>query len=289
MYKIFTDTDTDIMPSEAKAYGYDLISMPYTVGDTEIFPYVDFETFDSKKFYDSLRAGTLPKTSALPPVKYVQYFEPYLAQGQDILYVHFSRAMSGTFEALNLALMELGKKYPNNKVYLLDTKGITICSNIIVKEVGEMYLAGKSIAEILEWGKTEVDKFATYFFVENLSFFKRSGRVKNFASVMGNLLGIKPILNMDSDGMMKAVSKVKGHKKAVEELVNTVDRLQDNLKDHRIVIGHTDCPETVNEVAEALKAKFGNDLKIEIVPVNPTAGSHCGPDGVGVAFHAIHR
>ena len=86
--------------------------MPYSTADgKDVYPYEDFEKFDSAEFYNALRAGELPKTFALSPQKYVEYFEPTLQEGKDILYVHFSAAMSGTFNAMRLAWDELSEKY----------------------------------------------------------------------------------------------------------------------------------------------------------------------------------
>ncbi len=289
MYTIFTDTDTDMTPKEAEVFGYHLISMPYSLDEKEIFPYEDFEEFDSHEFYNMLRKGTMPKTSALSPVKYIEYFEPYFQQGQDILYVHFSRAMSGTFSALDIAQKELKEKYPERNLYLVDTKGITIGSLNIVKEIGDMYLQGASVEEILKWAETEVDKFAIYFFAENLTFFRRSGRVNGVTAVMGNLLGVHPIIYMGKDGMMTSIDKARGKKATLEKIMQYVDVLQDAIKSHRVIIGHTDALETAQLLGDMMKKKYGDDLRLEYVVTNPTAGSHCGPNGVGISFHAIER
>lgn len=208
MLVLFTDTDTDLTPQEAKEYGYHLISMPYVIDEKEIFPYEDFEEFKAHEFYEMLRSGVMPKTCAVSPSKYVEYFEPIFARGDDILYVHFSAAMSGTFNAMHLALEELNEKYPERKFYTIDTKGITICSLNIVKEIGDMYKQGKSIEELLAWAEVEVDKFATYFYVDDLKFFQRSGRISGFSAAMGTLLGVHPIIFMDSDGQMKNIAKL---------------------------------------------------------------------------------
>lgn len=289
MYSLFTDTDTDITPALAKKYGYNLISMPYTIDGVEIHPYVDFDEFDYHAFYDRLRKGALPTTSALSPVDYVNYFEPIFQQGLDILYVHFSAAMSGTFNALRLALEELKEKYPERTVTLLDTKGITLGSYNIALEVGEMYKAGKTIEEIMEWAETEVDKFAIYFYADDLKFFGKSGRVSGFAAFMGNIIGLKPIIFMDSDGMMKTKDKCRGRKQSLHRLLDYMDELQDDMKSHRIIIAHTDALPIAEEFAAMVKAKYGEDTEIEFEVVNPTAGSHCGPDAIGVSFHSKHR
>jgi DegV family protein with EDD domain len=202
MIKLYTDTDTDLTLEEAKKYGYKMISMPYIIENKEIYPYKDFEVFDYSNFYNQLRKGVMPTTCAISPAQYIEYFEEEFKNGDDILYVHFSKAMSGTFNAMNIAYEELKEKYPERKLYTIDTKGITILSNIIVKEIGDMYLEGKSLEEILKWAEAEVDHYATYFFADGLSFFKRSGRISNLSATMGNLIGIKPIIYMDDNGKM---------------------------------------------------------------------------------------
>lgn len=289
MFTYFTDTDTDITPEEAKKIGFKLISMPYSINDKDIYPYEDFDTFNSHEFYDSLRKGTLPKTFAISPEKYKSYFEPEFKKGNDILYVSFSKAMSGTFNAMNIALEELKELYPERKFYQIDTKGITIMSNIIVKEIADMLNSGKTVEEIVEWSKTEVLHYATYFFADNLSFFRKSGRVTNLKGFMGDLFGVRPILNMNADGMMTNIDKTKGRMGAILKLVDYVKELGDDVANYRIIIGHSDNLELAQKLEAELKKAFGDNLKIEYVIVNPTAGSHCGPDGIGVAFHSTRR
>ena len=289
MITFFTDTDTDLTPEEAKKYNCRLISMPYIVDGKEIFPYESFDKFDSKAFYQMLRKGTIPTTCGISPSKYLEYFEEEFKKGNDILYVSFSKAMSGTFNAMNIALDELKEEYPDRKFYQIDTKGITICSLIIVKEVGDLLLQNTPIEEIMKWADENVDKFATYFFADNLKFFRKSGRVTNLKGFMGDLMGVRPILNMNAEGMMTNIDKVRGKHAAIDKLVDYVKELGRDLKSHRIIVGHTDNIELANLLAERLKIALGNDLNIEFAVVNPTSGSHCGPDGVGVAFSSTRR
>lgn len=289
MLKLFTDTDTDLTLVDAEKYGYTMISMPYIVDGKEVKPYEDFNEFDYKSFYNMLRDGILPTTCALNPEEYKKYFEPEFAKGNDILYVHFSKAMTATFDSMDIAVSELLKKYPDRKFYHIDTKGITICSLIIVKEIGDMYLNGATVEEILKWAETEVDHYATYFFADDLKFFKRSGRVSNIAAVMGGMIGLKPIICMGQDGKMTNVSKAIGRSAALNKLVSVVNELGDNVENYRVIVGHADAFELAEELANKLQEVYNNKLKIEYAVVNPTAGSHCGPNTVGVAFHSIRR
>lgn len=290
MFQLFTDTDTDITPKVAEEYGFKLISMPYSESEgKDVYPYEDFKEFDYKAFYNTLRSGVIPKTYALSPTKYAEYFEPTLKEGKDILYVHFSAAMSGTFNAMNLAWQELQEKYPERKLYTIDTKAITILSYNIVKEIGDLAKKGASAKEIMAWAETELDKFAVYFYADDLKFFARSGRVSNFSATMGGILGIRPIIRINSEGVMGSVAKAKGRKGAQKTILEYVNNLQEDIKKHRVIIGHADALDLALELERKLKERYGEDLNTEIVVVNPTAGSHCGPDTVGVCFHAKHR
>ena len=289
MLVLFTDTDTDITPAQAKEFGYHLISMPYSIDGETTYPYEDFETFDAHAFYDRLRGGVLPNTSAISAQRYKDYFEPFFQSGDDILYVHFSRNMTATFDNMDVAVKELLEKYPERKFYEIDTMGITLCSLLSVLEIGDLYKEGKSVEEILKWAETEVGKVACYFFADDLKFFRHSGRVSGIAGTMGTLLGIRPIIYMNEEGKMVSIGKEKGRVKAMEKLVSYVEQLGEDVKDHRVLVGHTDSPEIAKEVESMLKARCGDDLNTMIVDVNPTAGSHCGPNTVGVCFHGKRR
>lgn len=289
MWTYFTDTDTDITLEVAAEYGYKLISMPYSVDAKTIYPYVDFKKFDSRAFYDSLRQGALPTTGAISEEEYINCFEPEFAAGNDIFYVHFSAAMTMTFNNMHKALETLKAKYPERRFLEVDTKGITIISYLIVREIGDMLKAGKTPDEIVEWSKTEVDHYCQYFFADDLKFFRRSGRVSGIAATMGGLIGIRPIIYMSAEGKMVSIGKEKGRLKAMEHLANRVEEIGDDVKNHRFIVGHTDAPELAAEFADMLHKRYGDDLDIEFVVTNPTAGSHCGPNGVGLAFHSKCR
>lgn len=288
MLKIYTDTDTDITPALAAEYGYKLISMPYSIDAHTTYPYVDFDSFDAHAFYDQLRNGVLPTTSAISQEQYIRYFEEDFAAGNEILYVHFSRAMTNTFDAMDQAVAQLKARYPAARFEEIDTKGISTISYAIVREVGDRVKAGQSLDEILAWADGEVDRFAMYFFADDLKFFRRSGRVSGLAATMGTLIGVRPLIHMSQEGKMVSIGTAKGRAKALEFLVDKVGELGDAIERHRICIGHTDSPEIAQTVGRMIEERYGKQ-DIVYVEVNPTAGSHCGPNGVGVCFHAKHR
>jgi DegV family protein with EDD domain len=289
MVKIFLDTDCDFTLEHVKEWGVTLISMPYEMKGKEIKPYIDFETFDFHKYYDTLRKGTIPTTSALNPEDYIRYFEPEFKAGNDIFYIHFSAAMSATFNSMRLALEELKEKYPERKFYQLDTKGITLEGYQVAKAAVNLLRSGKTPEEVIKWGEKEVDKYACYFFADDLKFFGKSGRVSGIAAFMGGIIGIRPILTMNAEGKMVPVGKVKGRRNAVMKLADYVCELGEDLEHHPITIGHADAMHLVEEIEAELRSRLGDKLTFDVVNVNPTAGAHCGPDTLGIGFYAKHR
>ena len=259
MIKLFVDSDEDITLEQARAWNATMISMPYDLQGKEVMPYVDFEVFDAHKYYDILRKGVLPTTSALNPEDYKKYFEPVFAAGNDIFYIHFSAAMSASFNSMRLALEELKEKYPERKFYEIDTKGITIISYIIAKDAIKMFNDGRAVEEILKWAETEVDKYACYFFADDLKFFAKSGRVSGLAAFMGGIIGIKPILTMGADGKMASIGKVKGRRNAIAKLVDYVQELGVDFDSHEIVLASTDAPALVEELKAELIKRLGNN------------------------------
>jgi len=289
MLRVFTDTDTEFTPKDCEKYGFDLISMPYELEGNLQYPFVSWKDFDSKTYYDTLRGGTLPTTSAINQEEYIKHFEPVFAKGDDILYIHFSSNMSASFGFMKNALDELLAKYPERKFYAIDTMSITIGSYIIVDELGQMYKNGATAEEMVEWAEKEKFHFACYFFADDLKFFRKSGRVSGLASMFGNLIGIRPIIVIDETGKMRSIDKTRGRMNAINYLVNKVEELGDDVLNHKVVIGHTDAQELVDELKNQLREKYGEKLEIAEICVNPTVGGHCGPNAVGVAFHSIHR
>jgi DegV family protein with EDD domain len=190
---------------------------------------------------------------------------------------------------MDKAIAQLKEQYPERTIHTIDTKGITILSLNIVKEIGELYLQNKSIEEIKNWANDNVDRFATYFFADDLTFFSKSGRISNVSKVFGNLLGIKPIIYMDDKGTMTNIGKEKGKQNALKKLLQYYDELSVDQYNHTVIIGHTDSYENASKLGAMLLEKYGSNLKIEYAVVNPTAGSHCGPECIGIAFYAKHK
>lgn len=288
MFVVFTDTDCNITPELAKSLGYELIYMPYAIEGVEHMPYEEGVDFDYKDFYSKLREGKIPTTSALNPFVYREYFEKYFKEGTDILYIHFSKKMSGTFNALQIAIDELKQEYPNVRFEMFDTKAIACGSLAILMEAGDLIKAGKSMDEVLAWLNENVYHYASYFVIEDLDFMRRSGRTSNFAASVGSLIGLRPITQMAEDGSLQVCAKALGKKKAMAQIMAYVDKLQDHIKDHVVVLLHSDSYDQLMELKQMIVDKYG-ECNFYIDSVNPTIGAHCGPSTIGITFHSTGR
>ena len=264
------------------------ISMPYTLKDKEYYYDLGKNT-DFKAFFSEVKRGELPITSALSPQNYVDIFTPYLENGQDILYVHFSSNLSGTFSFLEQAIKELKVRFPHQNIRHVDTLSITLGAGILVYEAAIMHKRGCTDEEIIKFVEKEREHYATYFTVDDLKHLVRGGRLSSTSAFFGGLLNIKPILRVNAEGKIEAVRKVTGRKKSILELIQIVKELGSNVADHPIGILHADAEEEAVFLKEKIVELVGSDAEIWLQQVGPTIGSHCGQGTLAIVFHAKNR
>ena len=261
--------------------------MPYTIDDEEYY-YDMGENTDLKAFFDKMRAGAVAKTSALNEYAYTEYFEPVLARGEDIYYVTFSHQMSGTFNAMKNAIAQLKEKYPEREIRYIDSKLISLGSGAVTYYAALKYKEGATMDELDEFIADFAAHTATYFVVNDLTYLHRGGRVSGVSKVVGNLLGIKPILYFNEEGKILNIEKAKGFKKALSTIIGYMKTKGQDLDKYKVFVLQADCEAEANAFVENIKATFG-DLDIVIQPVGPVIGAHCGPGTIGLVFHAKEK
>ncbi|MBE7085666.1 MAG: DegV family protein [Clostridiales bacterium] len=287
MYQLFCDSNCELWHTTVKELGLNLIRMPYIVGDEESF-YDMGENHDFKGFFDKMRAGATPKTAALNEYAYMEYFEPVLARGEDIYYITFSHQMSGTFNAMQNVITQLKEKYPERVIRFKDSKLISLGSGFVTYYGALKYREGATMDELDAYLDDLIAHTATYFVVDDLTYLHRGGRVSGLSKFMGNLLGIKPILYFNEEGKILNIDKVKGMKKAMTSLIGYIKEKGMDLDKYKMFIMQADCQSEAETFANNIKATFG-DLDIEIQPVGPVIGAHCGPGTIGLIFHAKEK
>ena len=287
MYQLFCDSNCELWHETVKELGLNVIRMPYVMDGQEYF-YDMGEKHDFKAFFDHMRNGGTPKTAALNEYAYTEYFEPILARGEDIYYITFSHQMSGTFNAMKNVIAQLKEKYPDREIRFKDSKLISMGSGFVSYYAALKYKEGATMDELDAYLDDLIEHTSIYFMVDDLTYLHRGGRISGTAKVFGGLLGIKPILYFNEEGKILNITKAKGTKKALSTMIGYMKEKGSDLDKYKVYILQADCEKEAAGFADSIKAQFGN-LDIEICPIGPVIGAHCGPGTIGLVFHSKEK
>ena len=247
------------------------------------------ESMSLKEFYRIVREGAMPTTSQVNVDQYTEFFESFLKQGKDLLHLSLSSGVSGSYNSARLAADELKTKYPERKLYLVDSLSASLGYGLLMHYAVKMKDEGKAIDEVYNWIENNKLKINHWFTVDDLHHLKRGGRLSGAAAVVGTLLQIKPVLSVDDTGKLIPKEKLRGRKSALNELVFKMETMVENPDGQDILISHGDCEEDANYVAEQIKAKFPGINSIMINMIGPVIGAHSGPGTVALFFLGKNR
>ena len=286
-YVFMTDSDSDL-PYELKAlYDIPVVYMPYAMDGKEYFDDLG-QTMDHKTYFDKMRAGATPSTSALNQMTYVEYFEPILESGKDLLFVAFSSQLSCTIQAVYAAREELLEKYPERKFIVVDTLSISGPMTILILKAHEMYRAGKPMEEVAQWLEENKLRAHAFFTVDDLKYLKRGGRISSTAAAMGTMLDLKPVITETREGKLNSVAKLRGRKTAINYLLEQTAENMLDPTEAPIIVLHADAPEEAARIHDQLLIRFP-EANVRIYPVGPVIGAHCGPGTVAICFLGKER
>ncbi|MDR1619090.1 MAG: DegV family protein [Clostridiales bacterium] len=286
-FVITTESNSELPYAWEDETGVGVLRMPYTVDGTEYYYDLGRET-DVPAFYEIMRNGAAVITAQRNPNEVIEYFEPFLAAGKDILHIAFSSALSGTFHCEAAAAAELMEKYPGRRVELVDTLAISAPLAQLVEAATRMQRAGNSMDEIRDWVEANKQRACALFTVDNLEYLRRGGRVSGAAAFFGNVLELKPVLCISPEGRLVPIDKVKGRKKSMRYLVDTCAATIDCPEEQTITICQADCLEEARSLAAMVRESIRpKDVRINLV--GPVIGSHCGPGTLALAYYCRDR
>lgn len=282
MSVFFTDTDCEMNYTDAEELGMHVIGMPYTIKNKE-YVYDYGKNINIKEFYEMMRAGEVATTSALNMQDYINYFEPIFEAGEDVLYVHFSSKLSGTFNYMQSALETLKEKYPERKVTCFDTQNICLGAGIQAIEACKLHNSGASDEEVVKFLENFREHVAIYFYVDSLQYLKRGGRISSTSAVVGTVFNIKPILSVSSEGSLEKLTTVKGTKKALEFMYNKFLEEYNNDDKYEVFVLDADNKQVGDDLAEKIRTS-GKNISLRRLFIGPVIGAHAGPGTVGIIF-----
>jgi DegV family protein with EDD domain len=287
-FMIITDGNSDLPLQYKKEHNIELMMMGYSVDGVEYLTRTHPEALDEKDFYARMRSGAQTKTMALEPEVITTTMETYLQQGMDVLYIAFSSGLSTTYNNGRLVADDLQEKYPEAKIYVVDSLSASLGQGLLVNYAVTLRDEGKTIDEIVYLLEQNRQKFCHYFTVDDLHFLHRGGRVSKTTAVVGSVLGIKPILHVDEEGHLIAIGKVRGRKQALNALVDKMAEKIGEEKNSVVYISHGDCEEDAKYVADLVKKRFG--IKHYLINfIGSSIGSHSGPGTVALFFVGENR
>ena len=287
-FVIFTDSSADLSASMVAEIGVEVLPLSVIIENKAFQNFPDNREIEPKAFYDQIRAGAMPTTSALNVGQVTEAVEPVLKDGKDVLFLAFSSGLSVTYNSARLAAEELSEKYPERKFLVVDTLCASLGQGLLVYHAAAQKKAGKSIEEVRDWAEANKLNLCHWFTVNDLMHLKRGGRVSAATALVGTMLSIKPVMHMDNEGHLAKVSTARGRKASLVALVDKMEATAVNPAGQVVFISHGDCLEDAQFVAEEIKKRFGTQ-EIHFNYVGPVIGAHTGPGVVALFFLGEER
>lgn len=286
-FKIVTDTTADLPKEYLQKHNLGCMSLPYTIcAET----YKDEKELPFEEFYRMMREGEMPTTSQVNPIEAKQYFESYLKETKEILYLAFSSGLSGTYNSGCIAAQEIMEERQDVKILVIDTLCASLGEGLLVHKAVMMREQGKSLQETADWIESHKLNLVHVFTVDDLNHLYRGGRVSKAAAVIGTLAGIKPVLHVDKEGHLIPLSKVRGRKKSLHALVDYMEEHMGSYRDKNdiVFISHGDSKADAELVQEQIQERLGIKRFI-INNIGPTIGAHSGPGTIALFFMGDSR
>lgn len=287
-FVILTDSSADLSARLVEQMDIQVLPLSFTMEGRTVYNYPDNREMEPHDFYDLLRQGKMATTSAVNVAQYIDAIEPNLQAGRDVLVLAFSSGLSTTYNSAVIAAQELGQKYPERRVHVVDTLCASLGQGMLVWLAAQERAKGKSMEEVRDWAEANKLHIGHQFTVDDLHTLKRGGRISATTAVVGTMLAIKPVLHVDNEGHLINIGKVRGRAASLKALVDAMGRTVIDPQEQTIFISHGDCYEDAKAVGDMVRERFG--VKDVIINhVGPVIGAHTGPGVVALFYVAKER
>ncbi len=280
--------------------------MPYEYFKKRSIPYVCFhyimdgedylddlgQTMAFEEFYGRIASGAMPTTSQVNVGEFIDFFEPYLKEGKDILHISLSTGLSGAYNSACIAREELLSRYSDRKIFIVDSLGASSGYGLLVDVAADMRDNGAKLEEVYDWLEENKLNLHHWFFSTDLTHYKRGGRISATSAAVGNLLNICPLLNMSYDGKLIPRKKIRGKKHVKAEIVHMMELHAKNGADYsgKCFISNSACYDDARKVADLIEGKFPNlNGPVMINSIGTVIGAHTGPGTVALFFFGDRR
>lgn len=287
-YIIVTDSSADLSTELVQEAGVEVLPLRFTIEGQTKYNWPDNREMDPKEFYSRLRGGEMATTAAVNMDQYLTMLEPVLQAGKDVLVLAFSSGLSATYDSARLAGEELREKYPERKLFVVDTLCASMGEGLLVWHAGQLKKQGKTIEEVRDWAEENKLHLCHQFTVDDLHFLKRGGRISATTAAVGSMLKIKPVLHVNNEGKLVNIGKARGRKASLNTLVDRMEATAVNPREQTVFISHGDSLEDAQYVARLVSERMGvKDIRINYV--GPVIGAHSGPGTLALFYLGTER
>ncbi len=276
-FKIVTDSTSDL--SQEWLAENDVTVLGLTINlDGTTYETVGSNRLTSAELLKKMEAGGQPTTSQVNVGQFEEVFEEAAKAGQDVLYLAFSSALSGTYQSGTIARDMVLDAYPNAVIEIVDTKAAAIGEGYLVMQAAQARAAGKSLAETKAFIEDLVPRLRTYLLVDDLNHLVRGGRLSKAAALIGGLVNIKPLLALNAEGKLEAVAKLRGRKKGIKEMLNLT---LDNLDHSTVMVAYTGDLAAAQDIQSTL---LENDQVTDVIltELGPIIATHTGTGSLAI-------
>ena len=214
-FVIMTDSSCDLPASLADRMELSVLPLSVYIEDKQYINYLDEREIAFSEIYAKLRTKCPAKTSAVNMNDFLAPMEEIVRSGRDLLYIGFSSGLSGTYNAGAAAAQEIAEKYPERKVYAVDSLAASLGQGLLVYHAWQQKQAGKDIDEVLQWVVDNRLHLCHWFTIDDLMFLKRGGRISGATAIVGSMLSIKPVMHVDNEGHLIKVGTARGRKASI--------------------------------------------------------------------------
>ena len=287
-FTVFTDCSANLPGSLLRDLDIKVIPCTYMVDGKLVSYDGDLDNFDYKTYYDMLREGANVTTTLLNTDVFCECFTPILENGNDIVYIALSSAVSGTYNASTIAARELSESYPERKIRTVDSKGAGLGVGALACLAADYRNEGLNADEAADKLDYAAEHLCQYFTVDDLMFLRRTGRISTPLAAVGTLLGIKPLLWGNEKGAIVECGKCRGRRRVIDAIVQKYVEKIRFPKKQRVFISHGDCLDDAEELARRVR-EVAEPRELIICPHEPMTGSHVGPGMLALFFFGNER
>lgn len=284
-FVIVSDSTVDLPKEYLQEKQVPIISLSYVMDGVT---YEEMNGLSHKEFFEKLRTGSLPTTSQINPEQAREALEPFAKDGKDILYIGFSSGLSGSYNSVRMAALELKEEYPDVEIITIDSLCACMGEGLLLHKALELKEQGLTIKEIADWVEHNKLHVCHNVIVDDLNHLHRGGRISKTTAVVGSMIKIKPIIHMSDEGKLVVIGKERGRKKSLISIVDRMEKQMQGYENDIVMITHGDCIEDAEFVKKQIEERFGIH-NVMINGIGSVIGSHTGAGVVAVFFMGDKR